>query len=333
MVIFASVIIGFRQDLNARMAAFLSLTDFSFVMICFGFGLNTVINGKLEEGSFPCSLQAMLTWWMIGSSSLCLSVIAINSYKVMFYSEPLSRRQEVIAYLIVYGLPLLTSIFPLLQHGSRNGHWCSFSSTQRIIQLTNILCYFLIPLVIITFCYTYTSREVHLRVGRHRSNSVSSKHSRVIKRMSYFILAYLVVWTPLVVCYLYELVKDHLVPFWAECISMSLLYLQGFINCFLYGYTQDLGKNWINWLRINIAGLPPLPDENNTGTSMPNTPVPSQSRYGSRAMTPSNSTGSIKRDLEEGISMEVMSESPKSINVVTFADDLCAKLEKEQSQE
>lgn len=335
LFIILSIAIRFRRDLNSRVVAYLSVADFNLAIISFCFNLNYFIQG---ETSISCYSQAVLTWWMLECSILWLAVIALNSYKVAFHSEPLSHRQEVGAHLICCGLPLITSILPLIpgigeRYGSRDGYWCSFSASSRPAQVINLAMYFTIAFVIIVFCYVRTSREVHLRVGRGRSNSVSRRHVQVIKRMSYFVLLYLLVWSPLLICYIYEAVSDRFVPFWAEEASMILVYLHGLFNFTLYGYTSDLGRNWINWIRVHIIGLAPLPDENNTGTSMPNTPVPSQSRYGSRSMTPSHSAGSIKKDLEENISLEVVSESPKSISVVTFADDLRERLEKEQSQE
>lgn len=335
LFIVISVAIRFRRDLNSRVVAYLSLADCGLATIYFALSLNYLIAG---ETFISCRLQAVMTWWMLESSILWLAVIALNSYKVMFYSTPLTGKQEIVAHIICWGLPLLTSILPLIpgigeKYDSRNGYWCSFSSSSRVAQLINMLCYFLLTGCVIAFCYIRTSKEVHLRVGRSRSNSVSRRHIRVIKHMSYFILAYLFVWTPLVICYVYELAADRFVPFWIEYVSLALVYFQGSFNFFLYGYTEELGRNWLNWLRVHIFGLAELPDENNTETSMPNTPVPSLSRYGSRAMTPSNSTGSIKYNLEENISTEVLSESPKSISVVTFADDLQERLEKEQQQQ
>jgi len=253
LFIIVSILLKLRKDFSARLVLYLSVADFFLSFICLALCAFNLSNGDIQnQNQFACELQPVATWYFMEASILWLTVISINSYKVVFYNNPLSFKQEIIANIICWGLPVITTILPLISgtnewYGPRNGLWCSFAEDQKMSQLINILVYYIPCLIVILTCYIRIAWTIFNFGKKKITNNLSGKIS-IIRRLFFFVLAYFIVWTPLVLSYIYEAATGTYINFTAEFIVDNLLHVQGILNFILYGLNQELIKSL--WNRI-----------------------------------------------------------------------------------
>jgi len=229
-----------RNNFNARLILYLATADFCLSFICLAFCAFNLHHGVVQENSLACIIQPVITWYFMEASILWLTTIAVHSALLIFINYSFSSRMEIIANCICWGLPIITTTIPLgtntgEHYGDRSGLWCSFSASDKSAQAANILSYYIPCLVIIALCYigiaykaytTYVSNEV-------TGNSKREVHG-IVKRLFCYVFCYFLVWTPLVICYIYEQITLLFVAFWAEYISANLLHIQGIINLIVY---------------------------------------------------------------------------------------------------
>jgi len=221
---------------------YLSIADFCLSIICLGLCGYNLSNGSLQDAQqFACRLQPVITWYFMEASILWLATISIHSYKVVFHSVSFSPFQEMVANILCWGIPFITSLLPLINgigesYGQRNDLWCSFVDKRS--QLLNILLYYFPSLFIIGFCYTKIIIEI-LSL-RKFGNRLDQNKQQMIQKLLLFVIAYFVVWTPLTVSYIYEFVTGEYISFTTEYIVDNLLHVQGILNFILYGVNQNL---------------------------------------------------------------------------------------------
>jgi len=247
LFIILSVLLKLRKDFSARLVLYLSMADFGLSVICLGLCAFNLSNGHLQStDQLACQVQPVITWYFMEVSILWLTVIAINSHKVVFTRKPLSERDEFAANIFCWGFPLLTSILPVISgtsewYGPRNDLWCSFAQDQKGSQLLNILLYYIPCLVVIAFCYLRIAWAlVGLSASKFEDPSASAKQMSMIRKMFLFVAAYFIVWTPLVISYIYEYASNQYISFSVEFVVDNLLHVQGILNFILYGLTTGL---------------------------------------------------------------------------------------------
>lgn len=256
LFIIVSVLLKFRTDFSARLVMYLSIADLLLSVTCFGFCAYNLSQGYLHASeSVGCQIQSFITWYLLQASILWLMAIALNSYKVMFYRDHFTVREEVITSLICWLLPVITAALPLNRgslderYGQRNGVWCSFDDNHKSAQIGNLLVYYIPALIVICFCYGRIGYHVSFLGKLEQTGSSNALKIRAQRKMFFYCLSYFVVWTPLTICYIYEAASGKFIPFWAEYISANLLHFQGVFNMILYGITQDLMKNSCIWFK------------------------------------------------------------------------------------
>jgi len=256
ILIILSIGLKFRTDFSARLVTYLSMADLSLSIVCFALCAYNLSNGHLQDSmSAVCRLQAFISWYFAQSSILWLITIAINSYKTMFYDGHLTIKEEIIASVICWGVPVITAGIPLnrgeidIQYGQRNGVWCSFSSDHRIGQIAVLLSYYIVAVSIICFCYVRIGMLVN-KIGKtEATGSLTMIKVKAQRKMFLYCVSYFVCWTPMLISYIYEAWADRFVPFWAEYISANLIHIQGVLNVILYGITEDMIVNIRGWIK------------------------------------------------------------------------------------
>jgi len=246
LFIIISVLLQWRKDFSSRLVMYLSMADFALSVICLAMCAFNYSNGNIgRHGGIACEIQSVVIWYFMEVSILWLTTISINSFKMIFNNKGLSVIQEIVANIICWGFPIITSLLPIGRiggetYGPRNGLWCSFNEDQKKAQLINIMVYYVPCLIIIIFCYSYIIRNIYSTLGRVESNQSTDRRVKIIRRLFFFVLSYFVVWTPLVISYLYEYITQSFVSFQVEYIVHILLHLQGILNFFLFGLTTSI---------------------------------------------------------------------------------------------
>lgn len=268
LYIVVSVLLKFRTDFSARLVLYLSIADFALSIVCFGLCLFNLSNGHIQKDeSFACKIQPIVTWFFMEASIVWLVVIALNSYKIIFHdNSPLTLKQEIAAHTFAWGLPFVTTMLPLggfkstgESYGHRNGLWCSFAEDQKIPQMLNLLAYYIPALVVILFCYIRIGFKIRQLGKMEQTGSGRDLKIKATRKMFLYVLSYFIVWSPLVLCYIYEAATKTYIAFWTEYISDQLLHISGILNFILYGITEDLLRNSIAFWRAKYFGGKPLP--------------------------------------------------------------------------
>jgi len=246
--IIVSVMMKWRRDFSARFVMYLSIADFCLSVVCLSICAYNLHFGHVQSASIACLIQPVVTWYFMLASILWLAAISVNSCYLVFTSEPLSFRKEVLVNIICWGLPLVTIFIPLSPtsgeaYGPRNDLWCSYAVYDKGQQLANLLVYYLPALVIIAVNYSIILYRIKFLGHKDISDTTRQEMVKAIKKLFSFVLAYFIVWTPLVICYIYERSSGQFVPFWAEFISDNLMHIQGIINFILYGLNERLHQN------------------------------------------------------------------------------------------
>lgn len=240
-----SIIRHHLKDINLRQILVLCTADFFLSFFCMALCAHNYHLGHLDsQRSFSCQFQPIITWYFMEVSIFCLSAIAINSVLVIYRSHKLKKWQEIVSYLICWLVPIITSLLPLggmssttdENYGNRNDLWCSFSPQDKTQQLGNIMVYYGPCLIIIVTCYVMIFLKIKsAEFAKDLSGIIKKRKLDAIRRMFFFVLGYFIVWTPLVLCYIYEAVTGLYVPFYAEYVADNLLHIQGILNFILYG--------------------------------------------------------------------------------------------------
>jgi len=270
-LIICLILRGLRKDLSSRLILYLSIADFCLSVICLCLCAYNYHHGHLQDRKhFACRFQPVVTWYFMEVSILWLASISIHSYKVIFYNRPFSPKEEIIFSVICWGIPLVTSILPLIDstgqsYGPRNDLWCSFNNKKA--QLVNLMLYYGPCLLIIGYCYIRIIWEI-ICVRRSRLDKVLSSNSpqlaegidaekvKVIRKLFFFVSAYFIVWTPMIIAYIYEYVTNRFISFPAEFIVDNLLHVQGMINFVFYGINENLVREiklWILPFKIKLV--------------------------------------------------------------------------------
>jgi len=210
----------------------------------------------MPTGRF-CQAQAVLHWYFIESSIMWLGVIAISSYRIICNGVFPTPLQEIIANVICWGLPLGSVFVPLSPdlrwYGPRGNVWCSFAETEKTPQLVNLLIYVIPTLCVVGFCYYSIFNAVRSMGESEYSGVIFAANVKAVKKMSLFVITYLIVWSPITICYIAEAITGTTIPYFAEYITANLLHVQGVLNFVVYGFNSALIKN----LRFKFCGYQP----------------------------------------------------------------------------
>lgn len=245
LFIIISILLKWRKDFSSRLVLYLSTADFCLSILCLAFCAYNLHHGELQnQGSFICQFQPVVTWYFMEVSILWLVMIAINSVKVVTKNVGFTIQQEIIANVICWGIPIITTTIPLNSntgeyYGQRNDLWCSFAENQKGPQLLNLMAYYIPALIIISCCYIYILCLLK-RYLRSENRSTEEQKTSTIKRLFLFVLAYFIVWTPLTMSYVYEYTSQQFVPFEIEFIFDNMLHIQGLLNFIIYGINDEL---------------------------------------------------------------------------------------------
>lgn len=270
-----------RKDINARLVLYLAIADFCLSFICLGFCSYHLHHGSINLNSIACKAQPVITWYLMEASILWLTTIAIHSALLIVKNQKITLRTELIANLVCWGLPIVTVMIPLdsstgEEYGDRNGLWCSFSVTQAKSQIVNLLVYYVPCLTIIVSCYGMIGYQTYKTFGANEVTGTSrTEVNSIVRRLFCYVACYFFIWTPLVICYIYEVRAGKYIPFWAEYISANLLHIQGIANGVIYYLLND---NFISSLRNKYLYCQKRPrlDSKNEHT---HSPVSSEASY------------------------------------------------------
>jgi hypothetical protein len=251
-----------RRDLNARMIVYLSCADLCLSLLCLYECAARYAEGHLPDDASlaSCKSQAVTTWYFMLSSVIWLALIALNSYFIICSEHKITFRQEIIANCVAWSVPLVILLIPLhssLQwYGPRNGLWCSFSEAHRLHQIIVLLSFAGPAFITIVICYSLIFREIIKMKGKRRVMApydTIDVDTKTVKKMMLYVLAYLIVWMPLLACYIYEYIMDRYIAFWAEFLFDNMLHVQGLLNFILYGFNSEFTTNLIK--TINQTNL------------------------------------------------------------------------------
>lgn len=230
--IVVSILLGYRKDYSARLVFSLAFADLCLSVVCFCNCLVNLVRGHLDPDNINCHIQPVTTWYFMEASMMWLTAIAINSYRSVYRSaliEPLSYRAEVITNIICWGCPVVTTLLPIgntgESYGPRNGFWCSFAEDQKDAQMANLLAYYVPSLLIIGSCYAGIA--ITIRNFGEGNEETRAKVIKQVKKLFLYVICYFVVWTPLVVSYIYEAATKRYISFVSEILFDNLMHVQG----------------------------------------------------------------------------------------------------------
>lgn len=89
-------------------------------------------------------------------------------------------------------------------YGPRNDLWCSYAIYDKGQQLANLLVYYIPALLVIACSYLIILYRIRFFGEKEVTGNSRADSIRVIKKLFSFVLSYFLIWTPLVICYIYE---------------------------------------------------------------------------------------------------------------------------------
>ena len=149
-----------------------SICDLTMLVIVYPFVIAASFNGKWTFGDAWCKGYGFVTTLVSVTNVCILTAIALDRYFIILekpFASRITNFKAGMTILSCSGYGLLWATFPLAGWGrfvvenseiSCGPDWGSSDSLPRTYNVTIFVLVFIVPLVIITFCYTYILQKV-----------------------------------------------------------------------------------------------------------------------------------------------------------------------------
>ncbi|XP_053722210.1 galanin receptor type 1b [Synchiropus splendidus] len=231
----------------------LSVADLLFLLVCVPLHATIYSLPEWLFGDFLCRFGHFFTSVTMLVSIFTLVAMSADRYVAVVRSKVprvRSRRNTLAALALVWTLSVVCSV-PVAQHHVLSGHRAAPNSTfcweqwsgasRRTYKVTVLLVGFVVPLLIISWCYTKVLFHLHMKM-----KNISKKSKRSKKKTAQTIL---LVVTGFTVCWL----PHHVIAMWAEfgtfplndasfafrIIGHCLSYGNSCINPVLYAFLSE----------------------------------------------------------------------------------------------
>ncbi|XP_076146251.1 C-C chemokine receptor type 1-like [Alosa pseudoharengus] len=254
------VVIKFERVRTVTNVFLLNLVGSNLV---FTFGLPFWAAYQLGEWTFGqalCKLLGTATYVSINSSVLFLTLLTIDRYLAVVHALAVNQHRKscyaVAASAFVWIICGLAGVGPLLRYEVtyhwENKHQCKQdqdSYWRRFDTYFHIVCFFLVPLVVVVYCYVRIIITVI-------ATQISGKH-RTLRIVFVILLLFFVCWTPYNVMQVVDLQTQldcNDAVDYALYVTRNLAYLYFCINPVFYTF---LGRKFQNYVRKLVLGYAP----------------------------------------------------------------------------
>ncbi|XP_026527792.1 galanin receptor type 1-like [Notechis scutatus] len=257
----------------------LSIADFSFLLFCVPFQATIYSLPEWVFGAFLCKWVHYLVMATMLVSIFTLVAMSVDRYIAVVHAKRSlcirSKRNATLGVAVIWFLSLLFAI-PVAEHQELlNGHqqapnssfcwelWPGNPGAKQMYKVTIFVVGYLLPLVLITCCYTKVLYHLHKKVKNISRKSDRSKR-KTAQTVLLVVAVFLISWLP-----------HHIITMWAEfgqfplnnasfifrIISHCLAYGNSCINPIIYAFLSENFRNACRQVFTCKLLLQPAPAE------------------------------------------------------------------------
>ncbi|XP_029987026.1 galanin receptor type 1b [Sphaeramia orbicularis] len=232
----------------------LSVADLSFLLICVPFHATIYTLPEWVFGAFLCKFGHYFATVSMLVSIFTLVAMSVDRYIAVVHSKKSacirSRRKALVGVSIIWTLSLVFSV-PVAQHQVLTGYHAAPNSTfcweqwtgasKRIYKVTILLIGYLLPLLLISCCYTKILFHLHKKMKNMSKKSEHSKR-KTAQTVLLVVTAFTICWMP-----------HHIIAMWVEfgtfplteasfafrIVSHCLSYGNSCVNPILYAFLSE----------------------------------------------------------------------------------------------
>ncbi|XP_078275253.1 nociceptin receptor isoform X1 [Rhinoraja longicauda] len=223
-------------------------------LVTLPFQATDALLGFWPFGNVLCKLAISIDYYNMFTSILTLTVMSVDRYIAVCHPvKALDMRTPYNAKVVNVGIWVLASVIgiPAMIMGSAEMennqiecllvHPQPYSYWKPIIEIAVFLFSFVIPVSVITVCYTLMLR----RLRRVRVLSGSKEKDRNLRRITRMVLVvvavFIICWTPVHVLVLVQVVCNReiltIMPSWHFCVALG--YANSSLNPVLYAFLDE----------------------------------------------------------------------------------------------
>ncbi|KAK6477044.1 galanin receptor type 1-like [Huso huso] len=255
----------------------LSIADLSFLLFCVPFQATIYSLPEWVFGAFFCKFVHYFVMVSMLVSIFTLVAMSIDRYIAVVHSKrsPCIRNKKN-AFIGVTTIWVLSFVFaiPVAQHQTLTSHreapnssfcweeWAD-TTTKQTYKVTILIIGYLLPLVLITWCYAKVLYHLHKKVKNMSRKSKRSKR-KTAQTVLLVVAVFLICWMP-----------HHIIAMWAEfgafplndasfafrIISHCLAYGNSCINPILYAFLSENFRKACQQVFTCKFLFPPPPEE------------------------------------------------------------------------
>ncbi|KAM9508496.1 galanin receptor type 1-like [Guaruba guarouba] len=257
----------------------LSIADFSFLLFCVPFQATIYSLPEWNFGAFFCKWVHYLAMATMLVSIFTLVAMSMDRYIAVVHAKRSlcirSKHNAALGVAVIWLLSLIIAI-PVAEHqalvsGHQQApnssfcweHWENGSTAKQMYKVTILLVGYLLPLVLITFCYAKVLYHLHTKVKNISKKSERSKR-KTAQTVLLVVAVFLLSWLP-----------HHIITMWAEfgqfplnnisftfrIISHCLAYGNSCINPIIYAFLSENFRKACQQVFTRKLFLKPAPAE------------------------------------------------------------------------
>ncbi|XP_031573543.1 allatostatin-A receptor-like [Actinia tenebrosa] len=237
----------------------LAITDVAMMLCCSPFSLVVVITGRMIFPDLLCQAQAYMILAFASISLVTLTQATIYRYLKVVHPARCFNIQTV--RLVITLTWILFLFFPSVYFFSEKAMfypgelYCfiRIEEMSKVLVLTATLIFSVIPLSIITFCYSMvfakvrkhkqnTRKNIHASTRRPQASHFSPEEARVTMILVAVVIGFVICWTPVFCVRLLSFYKVSL-PRKVHLMSTAFAAMSSCVNPFIYGVLNRDFKN------------------------------------------------------------------------------------------
>ncbi|XP_065517274.1 galanin receptor type 1-like [Lathamus discolor] len=257
----------------------LSIADFSFLLFCVPFQATIYSLPEWIFGAFFCKWVHYLAMATMLVSIFTLVAMSMDRYIAVVHAKSShcirSQHNAALGVAVIWLLSLIIAI-PVAEHqalvsGHQQApnssfcweHWANGSTAKQMYKVTILLVGYLLPLMLITFCYAKVLYHLHTKVKNISKKSERSKR-KTAQTVLLVVAVFLLSWLP-----------HHIITMWAEfgqfplnnisftfrIISHCLAYGNSCINPIIYAFLSENFRKACQQVFTRKLFLQPVPAE------------------------------------------------------------------------
>ena len=249
------------------------------------FQIRLELNGGVWEwGVFYCKIMHGFSSASLLASIETVTVIAIERYRgiSMPYSRKWTKTHIIISMILVWLIALITYT-PYMHYLNVYGEYCydryPSLTAQQVYSIVIFVFRYVIPLIILSFCYLRIGLVVHRRptqVSTHQNqateNTRKRENNRIIRILVVIVVAFALLTAPTSIWWLwYDFGgTDTAVALDMIEVFAAFLYLHSAINPIIYGIMDQKFKKGVSDLFAMVCNTRNRTTSTSTGATTPN---------------------------------------------------------------